>query len=281
MYVFSDAGCSYSVWVDGAGRVRRVEQTQRGSPEEGETRLSMEIEYDVPIDPQRFEPPSAPEAKVVEPRRLIEQQYPLDTALFTRETLGFTFAVHRLELCREGLKFLVCSNRLTEEARQKIDAAHPWAFYGSADLRELPGNSSCDRVEPLARMSNEGICLSWYLLLPAGGKGAEAAGCDVNVEISTANQLEKKLDAAGSPTRETFRLSIPKEKSRQASASLRDLLGDLFTQGEQLDPLVHSFLLTEVPRDSNVRVWRRPGIQLSQEQYLESVEQRMKERSSG
>lgn len=279
MYVLSDSGWSYSIWADEGSRVRRVEQTHTGQPWEGETRLSMEIEYDVAIDPQRFEPPFDPTVKVVDPRRLIEQQYPLDTALFTRETLGFTFAVHRLELGREGFKYLVCSNRLTDRTRQQIDATHPWTFYGSADLREVPASWSGDRVELLARMSNQGICVDWYLLLPTGGKEAVTAGCDVNVEVTTANQLEKGLKANGSPTREDFRLVITKEKLRQTQARLADLLGEIHALGEQLDPIVHSFLLTEVLQGPDVRAWRRPGIQLSQEQYLANVEQRVNDRS--
>jgi hypothetical protein len=279
MYVISDPDSSCSLWADEQSRVRRVEQTYTVRPWEGRTHLAMEIEYDVQIDPQRFEPPSDSHVKTVDPRRLIEQQYPLDTALFTRETLGFTFAVHRLERCREGFKYLVCSNRLTDQTRRKTETNHPWTFYGSAALREVPAGSYYDRLELLASMNNHGIRVDWYLLLPEGDKAVETAGCDVNVEVSVANQLEETLKAEGAPLRENFRLVLPKETVRQTTASLGDLLGDLYALGEQLDPIVHSFLLTEVLQGPNVSVGRRPGIQLSKEQYVGNVQQRVRDAS--
>ncbi|MGE5296449.1 MAG: hypothetical protein ACM3VT_16640 [Solirubrobacterales bacterium] len=275
MYVIADSGWSCSLWADEKDRVRRAEVTQEDRPWDGKTLASIEIEYDTAITPERFEPQFDAGVEVVDPRRFLEQQYPLETALFTREGLGFTFAVHRLERCAGGFKLMVCSIRLTDEARRKIEATHPWTFSGSADLREVSEGAYFDRIEGLAALSNAGIRVSWYLLLPGGDKAAETAGCDVNVDISTANRLEEKLKADGLPTREQFRLVIPKERVRQTRTRLEDYLSEIYSLGEQLDPIVHIFLLEEVIKDRNVRVGRRPGIELSRDSYIRNVQQRV------
>ena len=278
MYVLEEEEGSCSLWADEQDRVRRVETTVKARPEEGEIRASMEIEYDAPIGPERFEPRFDPNVKVVDPRQLLEQEYPLDTALFTRESVGFTFAVHALERCPDGIKYLVCSIRLTEETRRQIDATHPWTYYGSVHLVEDYTGSYFDHVELLAETGHQGIRVEWYFLVPGEDRAAETAGCQVEVLVDTANELEKRREADGLPTRERFKLILSEDKVRQSQTSLTELADQVYSLGEQFDPIMHYFHLAEVLPEQNLQVSRRPGIQLSREQYIRNVQHRVDER---
>ena len=71
---------------------------------------------------------------------------------------------------------------------------------------------------------------------------------------------------------------IPEDRVREAQASRRELISDLYSLGEQFDPIAHSFLLTEVIKSADVRVSRRPGIPLTREQYIANVQQRIEDR---
>ena len=283
MYVLSDRGDKVSIWVDGKNHVRQVEQVTELSGQKIEFRAT--VEYDIVIAQNRFSPKFGPEVKLINPREWIEEQYPLDTAIFTRKCLGFVFAVHELKTCENGLKYLVCSTRLSNEVSDEISDGHPWNYYGQSELWGRY-NKSGDYLEAsddpmlLARMTHDGVRINWYLLIPTDERAKQNPGCDVDVRINTANQLEEKCKAEGLPTREKFRLNIATQESQERQASLRKIVKQIYSLGEKLDPIVHSFLLTEVvtkPDGEKIQAWRRPVIQLSEEQYWKDIERRVQE----
>ena len=279
MYALSDWGDKVSIWVDGKNHVRKLEQVIELSGQKVESRAT--VEYDIVIDQNRFSPKFGTDVKVINPREWIEEQYPLETAIFTRKCLGFVFAVHELIMCENGLKYLACSNRLTEETRREIGTGHPWTYYGQSDLFDRYDETySYDHPILLGRLKHDGVIINWYLLLPSNDKVRQSPGCDVDVSVITANQLEEKCKAEGLPTREKFRLNIAVQESQERQASLRKIVKQIYSLGEKLDPIVHSFLLTEVvtkPDGEKIQAWRRPAIQLSEEEYNEGVERRVQE----
>jgi len=279
MYVLSNLGHKVSIWVDDKNHVRQIEQATELRGQKTESRAT--VEYDIVIDQNRFSPKFGSDVKVVNPRQLIEGQYPLDTTIFTRSNLGFVFAVHKLQRCEDGLKYLVCSNRLADETRKEIGTGHPWTYYGQSDLFDrYDQTGTYDHPVLLGRMKHDGVRISWYLLLPSDDRARQRPRCDVDVIVNTANQLEEKCKAEGLPTREKFRLNIAMQESQERQASLREIVKQVYSLGEKLDPIVHSFLLTEVvtkPDGEKTAEWRRPVIQLSEEQYWKDVEQRVKE----
>ena len=279
MYALSDVGDKVSIWVDGKNYVRQVEQVTELSGHKVESRAT--VEYDIVIDQNRFSPEFGSDMKVVNPREWIEEQYPLDTAIFTRKCLGFVFAVHELIMCENGLKYLVCSNRLSGQTRREIGTGHPWTYYGQSELFDRYGETySYDHPILLGRLKHDGVIINWYLLLPSDNRARQTPGCDVDVIVNTANQLEEKCKAEGLPTNEKFRLNIATQESQERQASLREIVKQIYSLGEKLDPIVHSFLLTEIvtkPDDEKIQAWRRPVIQLSEEEYRKDVERRVQE----
>jgi len=279
MYVLSNVRDKVSIWVDGKNHVRQFEEARELRGQKTESRAT--VEYDVVIAQNRFSPKFGPEVKVINPREWIEERYPLDTAIFTRKCLGFVFAVHELKACENGLKYLVCSDRLSGQTRREIGTGHPWTYYGQSDLFDrYDGTRTYDHPVLLGRVTHDGVRISWYLLLPSDNRARRSPGCDVNVIVNTANQLEEKCKAEGLPTREKFRLNIATKESQERQASLRKIVKQIYSLGEKLDPIVHSFLLTEIvtkPDDEKIQAWRRPAIQLSEEEYNEGVERRVQE----
>jgi hypothetical protein len=281
MYTLSiqDGDEKVSVWVNENNRILEFENVeQRGGQE---IRSVATIKYDIEIDKSLFLPNFDSNVEIVGPRGLIEEQFPLDTAIFTRKCLGFVFAVHEVKTCEKGLKYIVCSTRLSDKTRQEIGTGHPWTYYGQSDLFDrYDGTYSYDHPILLGRLTHDGVRINWYLLLPSDDRVRRSPGCDVDVRVSTANQLEEKFKAEGLPTNEKFRLNIAMQEFQENQVSLREIVKQVYSLGEKLDPIVHSFLLTQVVTKADgekKQAWRRPAIQLSEEEYNEDVEQRVQE----
>jgi len=279
MYVLSDSGAKVSIWVDGKNYVRQIEQSTELSGQKVESRAY--VEYDILIDQNRFYPKFGQVVKVINPREWIEEQYPLDTAMFKRRCLGFVFAVHELKTCENGLKYLVCSTRLSDQTRREIGTGHPWTYYGQSDLFDRYDETySHDHPILLGRLKHDGVIINWYLLLPSNDRVRRSASCDVDVRVNTANQLERKCKAEGLHTNEKFRLNITMQDFQEHQLSLREIVRQVYSLGEKLDPIVHSFLLTQVITKADgekIQAWRRPSIQLSEEEFNKDVERRVQE----
>jgi hypothetical protein len=270
-----------SIWVDDKNHIRQARQTEFNNGQEIE--IHATVEYDIAIDPNHFSPEFDSNIKLANVRQLIEKQYPLDSAIFTRNSLGFVFAVHKLQRYKEGFKLLVCSNRLSDLTRKEIETGNPWTYYGEPDLysrwQSVADGEYSDDPRLLARMKHDGIQVDWYLLIPAGDKTKETFGCDVDIIVNTANELKEYCKARGLPVRDEFRLNLPVQKIKDSQVTLREIVNEIYSLGEKFDPLVHSFLLTQIVTERNgekVQAWRRI-VELSQENYFKDVEQRIQE----
>lgn len=271
-----------SIWVDKKNRVLEfVQEEQRDGQE---IRSVATIEYDIEIDKILFLPNFDSNVEIVGPRELIEEQFPLDTAIFKRESLGFVFAVHELAF-GSGFKYIVCSNRLTEKTRDEISNGHPWTYYGGFTLFARYNKfgiylDTSDQPILLARMKHDGIQIGWYILIPRGSKAKQAAGCDVDVLVNMANQLGEKLKAEGLPIHEKFRLNITAGETKEQSLSLREIASQVYSLGKKFDPIVHSFLLTQLvaKKDGGTSLaWHKPGIELSEEEYIKDIKNRVED----
>ncbi len=278
MYALSipDTDEKVSVWVNEKNRVLEFENIEQRSGQE--IRAVATIEYDIEIDKSLFLPDFDSNVEIVGPRELIEEQFPLDTAIFKRENLGFIFAVHEFDF-GSGYKYIVCSNRLTEKTRNEISNGHPWTYYGGFTLfARYDEFGTIEQPILLARMKHDGISIAWYILVPGGSKAKQAAGCDVEVRVNMANQLEEKLKAEGLPISDKFRLNIAPGESKEKSLSLREIATQLYSLGEKFDPIVHSFALTKIvtePDGNKVLSWKKPGIQMSEKEFLKDIENRV------
>ncbi len=280
MYTLSTGSEKVSVWVNEQHRILEFEQEEQRNGQL--IKSTATIEYDIEIDENLFLPEFDTDVEIVGPRELIEEVFPLETAIFKRESLGFVFAVHELKF-GNGFKYLVCSNRLTEQVRDEISIGHPWTYYGGFDLRGIYDESgmyldTSDEPILLAKMQHDGIQVDWYILIPSGSKAKQAYSCDVDVHINIANQLKEKLKAEGLLTQEKFRLNITLVETEEQLSSLSEICEEVYLFGEEFVPIVHSFLLTKVVTESDgnrVQAWKKPGTELSQEEYIKDCKDRV------
>lgn len=282
-HVLTDVGESkVSVWVDREGRIRWMECEQED--DDGvERKIDISVQYEVPLGEEMFVPEFGPDAKVVNPSELLEEKFSLDEAVFVRESVGFVFAVHELKLGEDGLKYLVCSNRLSEETRRVVSSGNPWNYYGQLDLLgrfDSGGDFLETSDEPilLGRMRHDGVQVDWYVLVPMGSKAIDSGMCDVAVDIDTANELSKRQESLGLSVSEEFRLNTAVEESGARGMSLKDICGSVFSVGKNFGPIVHSFLLTEVVTradGSGVRAWRKCDIEVTQAEFIRNIEGRV------
>ena len=269
-----------NVWVDKNYRLMEFEQEEHRNGQV--IRTTATIEYDKEFDEDIFSPNFDADVKIVGPSELIQDKFPLETAVFKRESLGFVYAVHTLDF-GDGFKYLVCSNRITEQTRSEISDGNPWTYYGGFDLfgrHDQYGMyyDSSDVPIRLAKMRHDGIQVDWYLLVPFGDEAKQTAGCDVDVRINTANQLKKKLEAEGLPIQEKFRLNIKLGETKEQLLSLEDVTSQIFSLGIELSPIVHSFSLTKIVTESDgnrVQAYKKPGVELSEEDFLKNCNGRI------
>jgi len=275
-----DSDEKVSVWVNKNNRVLEFENVeQRGGQE---IRSVATIEYDIEIDKSLFLPNFDSNVEIVGPRELIEDQFPLDTAIFKRENLGFVFAVHEFDF-GSGFKYIVCSNRLTKQTRDEISNGHPWTYYGGFYLAGRYDKfglylDTSDEPILLARMKHDGISIAWYILVPGGSKAKQNTGCDIEVRVNMANQLEEKLKAEGLPIIDKFRLNIAPGESKEKSLSMREIANQVYSLGEKYDPIVHSFGLAKIvtePDGNKVLCLKKPGIEMSEKEFLKDIENRV------
>jgi hypothetical protein len=127
-------------------------------------------------------------------------------------------------------------------------------------------------------MKHDGLQVDWYLVVPGSDVPADAETCDVDVNISAANQLEERLKEEELEVRKTFRLTIGIPKSEDEERIASDIVSEVYATATELAPLVHSFSLTEIKADPDEgerkMVWREPAA-LSAESYAENVHERV------
>ena len=282
-HVLTDVGESkVSVWVDREGRIRWME-CEEEDDDGVERKLDISVQYEVPIGEGMFVPKFGPDVKVVNPRELLEEKFPLDKAIFVRESVGFVFAVHELKRGEDGLKYLVCSNRLSEEARREVSDGYPMNYYGQLDVwgrYDSGGDFLETSDEPilLGQMRHDGVQVNWYVLVPTGKKAKESGMCDVKIETRAARKLRERQEKLGLSVSEEFGLNIALEESGARVMSLKDICGGVFSVGKNFGPIVHSFFLTEVVTradGSGVRAGRKCGIELAQAEFIKNIESRV------
>ena len=282
MYILStpDGQKLASTWVNEQHRPMELEYEDH--EDENIVTATVKLEYDKEFDKSLFSPDFDSDVKIVGPRELIEERYSLDTAIFKRKGLGFEFAVHELGFYGD-IKYLVCSNRLTEQTRNEVSAVHPWTYYGGIRLygRYNKSGDYLDTSEDpilLATMRHDGIQVDWYILVPGGERSKQNLQCDIEVDVDTANQLRKILQAKGLPEREKFRLNVVPTDAKEQVLSLREITSQIYSLGLEYDPIVHSFSLTKVvtePDGNKVQAWKKPGTEVSEEEYVKACEERI------
>lgn len=272
-FAFSDP-VSGSYWIDKSHRVRLFEV------EYASFKVRVRLEYDIEIEPSRFTPPPAREGiEVVDTDEYLARQYSLGKSLFVREAAGFTFAVHELTRCGEGLLVCVSSIRPSEDYQPEISSADSVRRYGTfgARLPEFVQGVPRIHVLPLAEMAHNDLLVKWHLLIDQDAESLPGQYV-VNFYVTAHRDLERRLEAEGRPTVEWFDVTITAQEPSEPW-SLEEALGEIHAKGRRLDPLVSYFsvvgppVLTEKGSPTHDRV---PAT-ITRDEYVEETRRRILE----
>ncbi|MGN6368392.1 MAG: RNA polymerase sigma factor [Phycisphaerae bacterium] len=153
--------------------------------------FSVTLAYDPVVPAGFFDVPKIAGARTVNAREYLEGKYPIEGAVFTRQTMGAVFAVHEAVMDGAGCYHIVCSSRPNGEVR---DA-----------LKETPDDEGLTvfMMDPRARLHfrymkvgevrESGMQVSYVVAVPEKEFVAEGL-CELPVTMGGANAL---LDAAG------------------------------------------------------------------------------------
>jgi len=229
-------------WIDSQKKLRRCEKR---TPQNDEWVLDAigEIEYDVELDPTLLRADFGREVKIIEAEEKLDEYFSLDETVFTRETIGLIFAIHKVKRYQSDMLYIVCSLRPTEETRREF-RYQGRSTYGGFNL-----DISWKQIEPssghvrwyqhvnLGRIGHTGLDARWYLLAPKGLGAERIDQCELKVRIEAGRDHKRHRTASGLSREETFKplatLSLPEEHT-----SLAQVLDDVYGATQSLESIV-------------------------------------------
>ena len=228
------------MWVDAQMRFRRYEEHEFVNNLWRKVELAT-ISYDRPIERKRFKAEFGPDVVILKPQDAIEDLFPLEGAIATKQVMGLVFAVH--ELKRNGdYTFTTCSIRPTEDTRRNYtpDDNRYGEFYltswwerkKNGDLEQRPyahttlGNYQVDDI----------LVRSYASLSKARWPGVDNE-FELSVRISPSRGLKKLLlekGQAGQP--EVFRpLSILPLPNKDTTVD--EIAANIYDKAKLMAPL--------------------------------------------
>ena len=239
-------------WLDEAKRIRGWEKIRLLGSGQWETYCIGEVEYNVELNSEIFEPDFGEDVEIVEVDIKLDEHFDLEDALFIKEELGLIFSVHELARCDEGLIFAVSSIRPADAWRDtaraesgRLGVWHYGSFqFGSSWKRlDIYGRGLSYQPISLAEVYQADVQVKWTLFLPQGFEPGGAEKCELEVYMYNHGALAKKRSELGLPTRERFKpiavLPLPKE-----SIALAEVMDEVYSTTNELEPFVASTRLT-------------------------------------
>ncbi len=232
------------VWLDEAKRVRSVEKSHVVDSGQWETYRVAKVEYDVEINPEIFSPEFGPDVRIVEVDTVLDEYFGLDMTIFTKEALGFIFAIHELKRCEDNLIFTICSIRPTDATRKKVKSSGLAVWdYGSFSVgnawRRLDDYGRGRSFVPttLAHLYHAGLEVQWLLFSPQGFEPEGPKECEFEIYISTTHKHREERTKDGLPIKQNFKsmaiLGLPQEQT-----ALQQVMDDTYSTIMELEPLV-------------------------------------------
>lgn len=269
-YVSSSGKTRIVTWLDGDNRVRGWEKSRLLDDGQWETYRIGEVEYDIEPEPNTFLPDFGPDVKIVEVDTILDAYFSLDKAIFTKEALGFIFAVHKVKRCQGNMIYVVCSLRPTEETRKEVPAHAQgpavWSF-GSFNLGASyecidasSGHSRSYQVVDLSLIYHGGLEVWSALLIPTGSWPEVIDQCELEAYISVIGcELKRKRTAKGVPCEERFKpiavVPLPAEE-----LGLDTILEEVYSTAKTLEAFVgyDKLILKSIPyTDKEMEDWIR------------------------
>jgi hypothetical protein len=155
------------LWVDGSHRAHRAErQIKRG--EAWKADLVSDIDYDVPVEPSRFDPKVAfgPNVKIVDAEKAFDEQFGLANAAYRQDVGGLVYAVHQFKACADAMILVVSSIRRDEQTEKEFPPEYrsirPGMMIAEAGRQQF----AYDHQIELASAVHGPVLVQWWLLAP-------------------------------------------------------------------------------------------------------------------
>jgi hypothetical protein len=156
------------VLVDADQRVMRTED-QRQVDGQWRSGREVSIDYDAPVALDRFVAKFPEAARIIDADRVLDERFPLKSALATAEADGLLFAVHEVFRAEDDMFFVVSSVRGTPEylkqnppRRRRMNLQT--TILDVANQPTAPGNHRADSGRAtLADAEAEGVQYLWWL----------------------------------------------------------------------------------------------------------------------
>ncbi|MCP4261695.1 MAG: hypothetical protein GY774_29960 [Planctomycetes bacterium] len=224
-------------WVDENKRIRIYEKAQLGDDGQWHKISICRAEYNIPIEPNIFVADFGSSVKKIHADKLIEENFDLNKAVFSKETDGLIFAVHELSKCENNITYIVCSVRPTEEVKREARyiGFTTARMYGYFDWLPL---SKAEQYCPirLLEMYHDGVLVKWNLMVPRTSLSEKADEFEVGVRIWYEGRLANKRRRENMPTKVTFDsiCTLPFEKQQLL---LEKVIADTYSEYERFQPL--------------------------------------------
>ena len=229
------------MWIDETNRIRQKDARYLSADGLWQTSYIAEFKYDIPVERSVFLTDFGTNVKIIDTEDLLEKQYSPKNAIFAKESLGLTFAVHDIEQCGDGSVFVVSSVRPTADSKEVVTQRDPHAYnYGKFSLN--PGRyvakarNSLPPIE-LAQLYHNGVEIKWYILLNRDSSIVQMGECELWVIMNNVGQLQRHRKAKDLKTWESMRpvVSIIKPGTRRA---VDEIIEEVYSQAQMLEPIL-------------------------------------------
>ena len=160
-------------WIDENLRPRRFEEKVL----ENDTWKVIEhvdIEYDVDMDISTFKPDFGSHVEIIHEGKILDENFSLEKAIFTKEEMGLIFAVHEVQRCQNDLIFTVTSLRPNQNLNEKFASRGitawnygDYQFGSSYERLGLNTHRSYSPIE-MAWFYRNGLVIRWTVFIPHG-----------------------------------------------------------------------------------------------------------------
>jgi hypothetical protein len=195
------------VWLDRQGRIRRFEEHEYKGGQWERDEL-VEVEFDVTIARERFEPNFGPDYRLVDntPQKQpdLARFHAPDKALFVHEELGLILAVHEVARVEEDMALVVYSVQPSPQTLKELGpAAQGESQLDSSWQRINVGGQTVERCYQPLQLSEtkyDGVWVGWWLLIEKGKWPKPVEQCDFSVYLYARGELGKSLEREGRPS---------------------------------------------------------------------------------
>jgi len=234
------------MWIDETNRVRQTDARYLSADGLWQTSYIAEFKYDIPVERSVFSTDFGTNVKIIDTEDLLEKQFSPKNAIYAKESLGLTFAVHDIEQCGDGSVFVISSVRPMADSKEVVTQRDPSVYnYGKFSLN--PGRyagkarSSLPPIE-LAQLYHNGVEIKWYILLNCDSSIVQMGECELWVIMDNVGQLQRYRKAKGLKTWESIRPLVTLSIS-EPRRTVDEIIEDVYSQAQMLEPILSTVRL--------------------------------------